>query len=96
MTDEGKLHKQRSNGQKASRLWEDPMIQGFFAAIDEEIVTAWQGSKGGEQDLREQQFLMWRLHQRYKQAFKSYMATGKLAEKQLFELEGARKDATGS
>ena len=91
MTDENKLLRQRTNGQKASRLWDDPMIQGFFTEIENEIKNSWMQSRGGEQDLREEQWRVWRVHERYKQAFKNYMATGKLAAKELFEIEERRK-----
>ena len=91
MADELKLVRQRAEGQKALRLWEDEMIQGFFTAVENEIRDGWKDSLGGEQDLREQQYLMFRLQQRLKQCFKTYMATGKLAARELYEIEEKRK-----
>ena len=91
MTDEGKLIRQRTNGQKASRLWEDPMIQGFFTAVEDDIRQRWSGSLGDELEIRERAYLMLRLHENYKQQFKSYMTTGKLAGQQLLKIEESRK-----
>lgn len=91
MPDEMKLHKQRARGQEALRLWENSMIQEFFTEIENDIRDGWRNTKGEEQDLREQIYLTMRVFENFKQKFKTYIATGKLAAKELLEIEEQRK-----
>lgn len=93
MTDEIKLHKQRARGQEAKRLWENSMIQEFFAEMEKTVKDALFASKAEELDVRERCYLMMRLHENYKQQFKSFMFTGEIARKQLLEIEEQRTRA---
>ena len=87
MVDEIKLHKQRARGQEAQRLWENSMIQEFFTAVEETVRGAWKDSQADEAEVRERAYLMLRLHENYKQQFKSYMYTGKIAAAELLDIE---------
>jgi hypothetical protein len=95
MTDEVKLHRQRARGQEAKRLWENTMVQEFFAAVEKQVKDALFDSAAGEGDVRERCYLMMRLHENYKQQFKSFMYTGEIASKQLLDIEKHRKEKLG-
>ena len=92
--DEFKLHQQRARGQEANRLWENSMIQEFFAAVEKQLTDALFGSKADEEKERERAYLMMRLHQNYKQQFKSFMFTGEIASKELLKIEEEKKRGT--
>jgi 5'-deoxynucleotidase YfbR-like HD superfamily hydrolase len=87
MTDEIKLHKQRARGQEAKRLWENSMIQEFFTTMQQTVMDAWRDSKGDEADVRERAYLMMRLHENYKQQFRSFIYTGEIASRELLSIE---------
>lgn len=95
MTDEVRLHRQRARGQEAKRLWENSMLQECFAEMEKTVKDALFTSKAEEADLRERCYLMLRLHESYKQQFKSFMYTGEIAAKQLLAIEEDRKRARG-
>ena len=91
MADEFKLHRQRASGQEAQRLWENSMIQEFFTDMENEIRDGWRSTKADEHDVREQIYLKMLNFEDFKQKFKTRMATGKLAARELLELEEKRK-----
>lgn len=93
MVDEIKLQRQRSRGAEAKRLWENSMIQDFFTEVEKSIRDALFTSKAEETDLRERCYLMIRLHENYKQQFKSFIYTGEIAAKQMLDLDEQRKRA---
>jgi hypothetical protein len=91
--DELKLQRQRARGGEAKRLWENSMIQEFFTEVEKTVKDALFSSKAEDADLRERCYLMMRLHENYKQQFKSFMYTGEIANKQLLDIEEQRKRA---
>jgi hypothetical protein len=91
MVDEIKLVRQRARGQEAKRLWENSMLQEFFEAVEKQIKDALFDSKADEGDVRERCYLMMRLHENYKQQFKSFMFTGEIASKQLLDIEEMKR-----
>jgi hypothetical protein len=95
MTDEFKLRRQRARGAEAQRLWENSMIQGFFTEIEKTVKDALFTSKAEEGEVRERCYLMMRLHENYKQQFKSFIYTGEIAARDLLVIEERRKEATG-
>ena len=91
MADEVKLHRQRAIGQEAQRLWENSTIQEFFTEMENDIREDWRGSKDEEHDLRERTYRKMQALEDFKQKFKTRMATGKLAARELLELEEQKK-----
>jgi hypothetical protein len=91
--DEIKLQRQKARGGEAKRLWENSMVQEFFTEVEKTVKEALFSSKEEEADVRERCYLMMRLHENYKQQFRSFMYTGEIAVKQLLEIEQQRKRA---
>src|SRR5262249_15906016 len=91
MVDELKLHQQQARGREATRLWENSMIQEFFTAVEKQIKDALFGSKAEEEKTRERCYLMMRLHENYKQQFKSFIYTGEIASKELLRIEEVKR-----
>ena len=91
MTDEMKLHRQRAAGLKAQTLWDSPTVKEIFAEMEEDVRKGWAESKAEEKDRREEIYWYMRAVEEVKRKFQLRISTGKLAAKQLEELEEAKE-----
>lgn len=86
MADVGKLRKQRSRGEQAKRLLENPLIKEAFEAIEQAITDGWKNSAADDDRARQNAYLLARLLENFKQQFRTVINTGKVAEKDLLEI----------
>jgi microcompartment protein CcmL/EutN len=91
MTDEMKLHRQRTAGLKAAKEWGSPVLQEIIAEMEEDVSKGWMTTKADEGERREELYYFSRAVEDMKHRFQKRIADGKYAEKQIEEIEDQRK-----
>ena len=89
--DELKLTRQRARGLKAQRLLDEPLMQEIFDEIDKEIIDGWKTSRSEEKDRREEIYYLQRAVEAFKDRLRARVFTGKVANKELEDIEKAKK-----
>lgn len=83
---EEKLQKQTHEGDRAKSLYDDPMVQAALDSIENTVLEAIKASAADEAEVRERAYIMYRLHQNFKQQFLNAMRTGDAAKKELLRI----------
>lgn len=91
MTDEYKLRKQQDRGARAEAVLNNELVVEAFAAIEAELMKAWQHSAADEKEQRDNAYMMFRLLQNFKAQFSQAVHTGKAAQKQLMTISDPSK-----
>lgn len=78
------LHQQKSRGERAKALLENPLLTEAFDTVDDALVQIWRDAKTTE--LREQAHIAVKLLPRIRQAIEAHVKEGELARKKLEEM----------
>lgn len=81
-----KLQQQSHDGDRAQSLYDDPMVQQALESIENTVLEAIKSSAADEAEVRERAYIMYRLHQNFKQQFLNAMRTGEAAKKELLRI----------
>ncbi len=87
----GKLEAQRERGKKAEQIMSAEIVQEALEKIEGTIQKSWEGSKADDHEVRHNAYLMSRLLKNFKGEFLRAMKTGKVAEKELLEIDKRSK-----
>jgi hypothetical protein len=91
MTDEFKLHRDKDRGAKAEALLRNDLLIEAFAALDAEYVKAWRLTHINDVNARERLFQAVQIVAKIKDHLGKVLNNGKLAQRELDELEARRK-----
>jgi hypothetical protein len=91
VTDEYKLNAQAARGEQAKSLYEHPFIKDAFAAVEDQILSAWKESRADEKEQRDNAYLMLRLLQNFRQQFVAAIASGEASQKELLRIRDQSK-----
>lgn len=83
---EGKLRKQSARGKQAENLLKNRLLNEAFEMIESELYEKWKATVAGEEEQRENAYLMHRMLQNFKSHFEQIVRTGKHASN-LLELD---------
>lgn len=89
MNDDMKLTRERERGISARRLLEDPLFKEAGDRIDAMLVNEWRSCT--DPDRRERIWVEMKIHRAYMVHFAAVLQTGQLADKQLGQMEEAKK-----
>ena len=93
MNDEVKLQNEVSKGTDAGRLLDDPIFNETFDFLKNTYRAAWEQTSIEDSQRRENLWLMYKTADTLKSHIQSYVNTGKLAKKQIEEINGERKNS---
>jgi len=91
MVDETTLQLKTSRAFRAKTLLEDDLLKGAFIQLRHDYQKAWEGTDVRDTDLRERLWLAIRIVSMVEKHFKVAIENGKLAQRDLDELERDRK-----
>ena len=91
MTDEFKLHRDKDRGARAEALLRNDLLIEAFAALDSEYVKAWRLTHINDVNARERLFQAVQIVAKIKDRLGKVLNNGKLAQRELDDLEAKRK-----
>ena len=80
------LEQEISRGHEAERILRSPLWSEAWSAYEEKLMSAWRASAVKDSDQRETLWLAFQVCQKIKNHIESVMVTGKMASKQVEEL----------
>jgi hypothetical protein len=80
------LDKEVARGHEAERILRSPLWSEAWATYEEKLMAAWRASGAKESEQRETLWLAYQVCQKIKNHMESVMVTGKMASKQVEEL----------
>lgn len=78
------LHQQKSRGERAQALLDNPLLNEAFDAVDATLVSIWREAK--TVDVREQAHIAVKLLPQIRQVIEAHVKEGELARKKLEEM----------
>ena len=91
MTDELNLHRDKDHGAQAEALLANHLLTEAFAALDAEYVKAWRLTHINDVNARERLFQAVQIVAKIKDRLGKMLNNGKLAQRELDDLEARRK-----
>jgi len=91
MTDELNLHRDKDRGAQAEALLANHLLTEAFAALDAEYVKAWRLTHINDVNARERLFQAVQIVAKIKDHLGKVLNNGKLAQRELDDLEARRK-----
>jgi hypothetical protein len=91
LSDTDKLDDEMRRGRDAERLLEEPLYVEAKAAIRKELIAEWEAAPARDTEGRERIWLMLKMLAKIEANIASHITTGKLASKQLSDIEGRKK-----
>ena len=91
MTDELTLHRDADRGARAEALLRNDLLIEAFAALDAEYVKAWRLTHINDVNARERLFQAVQIVAKIKDHLGKVLNNGKLAQRELDDLEAKRK-----
>jgi hypothetical protein len=91
MTDELKLHRDKDRGARAEALLRNDLLIEAFAMLDAEYVRAWRMTHINDVNARERLFQAVQIVAKIKDHLGKVLNNGKLAQRELDEIEAKRK-----
>lgn len=89
--DEGKLRDATSRALKAQQLCDDPVLSEAFDKLDAAYLEAWRATHAQDTNAREKLFLAVNVAAKVREHLRIIIANGRLAQKDLDQLENDRK-----
>jgi hypothetical protein len=80
------LDKEIARGHEAERILRSPLWSEAWSSYEEKLMAAWRASGAKEQEQRETLWLAFQVCQKIKNHIESVMVTGRMASKQVEEL----------
>jgi hypothetical protein len=93
MIDDDRLQRDAARGARAKALLEDELVAEAFTKLEAEYIAAWKGWRANDIDGRERLWLAVNLIGQVRDHLGRIIAGGKLAERQLQEIAGAKPSA---
>ena len=93
MNDVVKLQSEVAKGTDAGRLLDDPIFNDTFGFLKTTYRTAWEQTSIEDSQRRENLWVMYKTAETLRAHIETYVNTGKLAKKQIEEINGERKNA---
>jgi hypothetical protein len=91
MTDELTLHRDKDRGARAEALLRNDLLIEAFAALDAEYVRAWRLTHINDVNARERLFQAVQIVAKIKDHLGKVLNNGKLAQRELDDLEAKRR-----
>ena len=88
VSDDGKLRKKVARGKQTENLWNNPILQDAFEAIETDLVNGWKDSDGSEKEQRENAYFLLRALEELKSRLKRIIREGNDAQTELSHKEG--------
>jgi len=93
--DSEKLQKEINRGRDAAQLLENPLLVDAFASIRKDLQGNWMAAPVRDAEGRERIWLMTKMLERLEGAIRMHVETGKMAARQLTDLEEKKKRPMG-
>jgi hypothetical protein len=91
MSDEIKLNRDKDRGARAEALLRNDLLIEAFASLDAEYVTAWRRTHINDVNARERLFQAVQIVGKVKDHLAKLVNNGRLAQRELDEIEAKRK-----
>lgn len=89
--DEATARETQHRAARAKAILTDPLVSGAFADIEQTLIAAWRDSASDRLPLREDAWRSLKLLGTLKGALEKHISDGKVAERDLLDIEKKRK-----